>query len=208
MENTITFTYNPYFYFNSYTNVLENLKKHYPNEEVFIYFDGGRADLNKYIEVSNYHKCNTYITQNDMGYLDRKDSYDINNPKMQEWIRRLVHTCNNSNSKWIMLLEDDVLIKRKIKYWPDSDCGINREWGGFLGGGSIFKREKFLECINNVDVNQLIKDNHWAGDMLLKDLFLLSKSTYEKWIELAEPNYYENTDHAVFHGYKELHKLG
>ena len=26
--------------------------------------------------------------------------------------------------------------------------------------------------------------------------------------ENGKKNYYENTDHAVFHGYKELHKLG
>jgi len=209
MENTITFTYNPYFYFQSFNNVLENLRKYYPTEEVYIYFDGDRTDLEKYVKVANDYKCNIQITQNNMGYLKRTDSLEVNHPKMKEWIRRLIETCSRSKSKWIMLLEDDVLIKRKILQWPNSHCGLNRDGIGFLGGGSIFQREKFLQAISNIDIDRFIKhrNNHWAGDLLLGFIFLESDATYEKWVELAEPGYYDSEDHAVFHGYKDLHNL-
>jgi hypothetical protein len=51
-------------------------------------------------------------------------------------------------------------------------------------------------------------DCAWAGDMLKKHMMIGTGASYEKWMELAEPDYYNTTDHAVFHGYKELHKLG
>jgi sugar O-acyltransferase (sialic acid O-acetyltransferase NeuD family) len=47
MKDTIAFTYNPYLYFESYKNVLENLRKHYKDSDVFIYFDSNREDVEK-----------------------------------------------------------------------------------------------------------------------------------------------------------------
>jgi hypothetical protein len=211
MENTISFSYNPQKYFNSYQNVLEHLRTYYVDSDVYIFFDSNRDDIEKYKTVSDNFNCKFNVREDEMFFIDRKDSIEINKPKMLEWVTRLKYVCENTDSEWVMLLEDDVVIKRKIVNWPNSDCGKNRENTGFLGGGSIFKKEKFLEIftkISMLEVERIITNYHrlsWAGDVLLKFLFETVNASSEKWIELAEPGYYDNIDHAIFHGYKELH---
>ena len=206
----ICFNYNPYVYYESYKNVLNNVRTYYPDSDIFIYMDSFRNDLQKYVDVSAKHNCNLTIRQNKMFFIDRNDSIEINLPKMIEWIERLKITCENTNADWILLLEDDVIVKRKVLQFPKVECGTNREYFR-TGGGSIIKREILLNSIKKVNVSQLIKtipDASWAGDLLLEHIFRNNDVKYEKWIELAEPEYYDNTDHAIYHGYKELHKLG
>lgn len=210
MIDQIAFVYNPYTYFESYKNVLNNLRKYYPNADVFIYFDPHREDTENYRNVANEYNCIFDVTDNEMSYINRNDSVETNEPKLTEWLRRLKHTCENTKANWILHLEDDVLIKREIRNWPSADVGTCREYFR-PGGGAIFKREVFLDSIKKVDVSKYIRtipDACWAGDLLLENIFRNNGVTYERWTELAEPNYYEDTDHAVFHGYKELHKLG
>jgi hypothetical protein len=210
VKNTITFIYNPYIYFESYKNVLNNVRLYYPDADIIIYMDSFRNDLQKYIEIASKHKCITSIRQNKMFYIHRDQTIDINLSKMVEWVDRIKSTCEASESEWIMLLEDDVLIKRAIKSWPNADCGKNRDRIGFLGGGSVFRRQKFLECLHKSDISTIIRNDTkaaWAGDHLLQYIFRLNGATEEKWVELAEPGYYDDTDHAVFHGYKKLHTL-
>jgi hypothetical protein len=198
MENTISFIYNPHTYFESYKNVLNNVRLHYSDSDIFIYMDEFRDDLQKYIDESNKHNCNITIRQNKMFFIDRNDSIKINLPKMIEWFERLKLTCENTNSEWIMLLEDDVMIKRKIKYWPKSDCGKNRHDCGFCGGGSILKRKVFLEIFEKfgiLGIENVIQSNFtysWAADALLQRLYNDFGASNEKWIELPEPNYHDN----------------
>ena len=45
MENTITFNYMPYIYFESYKNVLNNVREYYPTADIFIYIDSFRVDI-------------------------------------------------------------------------------------------------------------------------------------------------------------------
>jgi hypothetical protein len=214
MKNTITFTYNPYTYFHSYQNTLKNIRKWYTDESIYIYMDSFRNDLDKYKNVSDEYNCNFIVRDSQMYYINSFESTEVNLPKMMEWLRRIKYTCENANSEWIMLVEDDVLIKRKIQTWPSSDCGKNKHDDGFLGGGSIFRREVYIkayESIGEAGLEKLIRENHlfsWAGDMTLKALFGSIGASSEKWVELAEPSYFDNTDHAVFHRYKELHRLG
>ena len=214
MKDKIVFTYNPWKYYNSYKNVLNNVRKYYPESDIIIFFDKSRNDLDLYLETAKYHNCKVFMGENELGYINRNESVYTNSPKQCEWVNRMKYACEISESEWVMLLEDDVLIKRKIEHWPKSDCGTNREDVGFLGGGSIFKRNVFLNGITKIGINNIkniIESQHifsWAGDMLLKRIFSEVNATAEKWIELAEPNYYDTQDHAVYHGYKDLHKLG
>ena len=210
MRDKIVFTYNPWKYLNSYKNTLDNVRKYYPNSDIFIFFDGSRNDLQEYLEVAAKYNCIVSVRNNELGYINRLDNLEINLPKQLEWIDRMKSACKISESEWVMILEDDVLIKREIINWPSADVGTNREYFR-TGGGSIFKREVFLESLekNNIlDIIQNIPDASWAGDLLLEHIFRNNNIKHEKWIELAEPGYYDNTDHAVYHGYKDLHKLG
>jgi hypothetical protein len=209
MKNTIAFTYNPYLYFESYKNVLKNLRKHYEDSDVFIYFDSNRDDIEKYKSIANDYNCFFIVRDGVMGYMNRNDSNDINLPKMIEWTERLKNTCENTNADWILLLEDDVIVKRKALEFPKVECGTNREFFR-TGGGSIIKREVLLNSIKNTDIPTTIKtipNTAWAGDLLLEHIFRNNNVKYEKWKELAEPGYYDNIDHAIYHGYKDLHKL-
>jgi hypothetical protein len=210
MKDNIAFTYNPWKHLNSYKNTLYNVRKYYPNSDIFIFFDGNRDDLQEYIEVASNYNCIVSVRDNEVGYINRFSNMEENIPKMLEWTDRIKSACESSDSEWAMLLEDDVLIKRAIKYWPSSDCGKNRDNVGFLGGGSVFRRQKFLECLYKSDIPTIIRKDinaGWAGDHLLRYIFRLNGATEEKWVELAEPEYYDDTDHAVFHGYKKLHTL-
>jgi hypothetical protein len=210
MQDKILFTYNPWTYYKSYINVLENVRKYYTDSDIIIFFDSNRVDLDLYLKTANEYNCNVVIRDCELGFINRNDSMDINSTKQFEWISRIKLACDMSNAEWVMLLEDDVLLKREIRNWPNSDIGTNREYFR-TGGGSVFRRSVFLESIEKVDVLDLISTilhASWAGDVLLEHIFRSNNVKHEKWIELAEPNYYDKTDHAVFHGYKDLHKLG
>jgi hypothetical protein len=210
----ICFNYNPYVYYESYKNVLNNVRKYYPTADIFIYFDEFRQDIKKYKEVSDLYNCNFNIRKDEFFYIEQNKGVENAIPRTYEWLMRLKHSCQNTDAEWLLLLEDDVLIKREIKYFPKSDFGTNREFFR-PGGGSIINIKKFLEVLDGIDfIKKIVNDlssnltQDWMhGDMMLQTLFQ-SVSTQEKWIELAEPGYYDNTDHAIYHGYKDLHKLG
>lgn len=208
--NKITFIYHPYIYFESYKNVLSNVRKHYPTADVFIYFDSFREDVEKYRDVANEYGCKFNIREEKMFYINKEDSIEVNTSKLTEWLNRIKYTCENSDAEWILQLEDDVVVKREIKQFPLMDVGTCRDYLR-PGGGSIFKKEKFLNSIKKVNVSELIKtipDASWAGDWLLQNIFIINDVTFEEWVELAEPEYRDDTDHAIYHGYKDLHKLG
>ena len=210
MENTITFNYMPYIYFESYKNVLNNVRQHYPSADIFIYFDSFRDDIEKYKKIADEHNCKFIIRDTHVFYTNREDSIEINTPKLVEVFDRIKYTCETTDSKWILILEDDVLIKRPIEYWPTSDVGTCRYYFR-PGGGSIFNRNTFLESLENADINNIIQNvpnARWAADVLLENIFKRNGATFEEWIELAEPSHRDDVSHAIYHGYKDLNKLG
>jgi hypothetical protein len=211
MKDEVLFIYNPWKYFHSYKNVLLNVRLYYPDADIRIFFDPSRKDLDKYIKIAKFFKCKVSIRKNELGYLKKDDPIDINAPRQAEWIDRLKTACEMSRAEWVLLLEDDVLIKRKIKKWPKADCGKNLDQIGFLGGGSVFKRKKFLDSLEKADIFAIMKKDFtssWAGDHLLSHIFRDNGATEEKWVEHLESWQDEGQSHAVYHGYKLLHHLG
>lgn len=210
MENTITFNYMPYTYFESYKNVLNNVRKYYPTSDIFIYFDSFRDDIEKYKKISDEYNCKFIIRDTHVFYTNREDSIETNTPKLVEVFDRIKYTCETTDSKWILILEDDVLIKRPINKFPNADVGTCREYFR-PGGGSIFNRNTFLESLKNANINniiQTVQNAHWAADVVLENIFRNNKAKFEEWVELAEPSHRDNISHAVYHGYKDLNKLG
>jgi hypothetical protein len=210
----IAFNFQDTHYFESFKNCIINVRKYYEDEIIDVFLDDNDPKIKEYTEFCTQCKCNLTLRDRHMGYINREDNLETNLPKMLESHYRIYQTCKNSSDEWVMILEDDVLIKRKILNWPQSDCGKNRDDVGFLGGGSVFKREKYITIYENLGeqgLTDLINSNHllsWAGDALKAVIFRACNATEEKWIELAEPNYFDNIDHAVYHGYKDLHHLG
>ena len=210
----ITFIHQDSHYFHSFQHCIKSVRKYYPNARIDFYIDDNNSRLKEYDEFCLMYNCNVYPRSQHQSYIRKSDGYLHNIPKMLESHRRIYESCKRSDDEWILLLEDDVVIKREIKSFPSADCGNNREEIPRPGGGSIFKRQMYInvyERIGESGIVEIIKRNHdcsWAGDLLKEHMFLLCGVSSERWVELAEPDYFDNTDHAVFHGYKELHKLG
>lgn len=208
----IAFNFQHSLYIHSFLNCIKSVRKFYPNNLIDFYIDDTCENYNEYKKICGDYNVTINFRNQIQGYIRREDSIEINIPKILESQYRVYSTCKKTDENWIMLLEDDVVIKREIKHWPDSDCGTNREYFK-NGGGSIIKTNTFIkayETFGEVGMEKLIITNNeyaWAGDALKSEMFMAIGATYEKWIELAEPGYYDHTDHAVFHGYKELHKL-
>ena len=166
MENTITFNYMPYIYFN--------------------------------------------VRESHVFYTNREDSIEINTPKLIEVFERIKYTCETTDSKWILIMEDDVLIKKPIENFPKADVGTCRNYNR-PGGGSVFSRTVFLDSLKVADIPNIISmagDNKWAADDVLQNIFTKNNATFEVWEELAEPELRDEQPHSVYHGYKDLYKLG
>lgn len=207
MENTVTFNYMPYIHYDAYKYALDNLRKHYPLSDVFIYFDEFRDDIEKYQKVAEEYFCKFFVREQKVFYNSRHDSLDINIPKIIEVYDRIKYTCNSTESKWILIMEDDVLIKKPIQNWPSADVGTCRYYHR-PGGGSVFNREKFLHSLAKADIVDIMKsvDNaYYAADVVLEHIFRRNNATFEEWPELAEPNYRDTSVHSVYHGYKDLY---
>ena len=141
----ISFNFQDSNYIHSFENCIKKVRKFYQKELIDFYIDSNSNNIEEYKNICEKYKVEITIREINQGYIDRNDSIEINIPKMLESHYRIYKTCKKSNSEWIMLLEDDVLIKREIRYWPITECGTNREYFK-NGGGSIFKI--FSVCIS------------------------------------------------------------
>lgn len=211
----IAFNFQDSYYLYSFEHCVENIRKFYPDELIDFYIDSNSDRLTAYSNVCSRFNIEMNVRERHQGYINRYDSHEVNIPKVLESHYRIYNTCKKTEAEWVLLLEDDVLLKRRILHFPNADCGTNREFPiGFLGGGSIFRKSAYIkayEFLGESGIREIIKidgDCAWAGDVLKKHMLIMTGASYEKWMELAEPNYYDDTDCAVFHGYKELHKLG
>ena len=215
-DNSITFRYSTYTYKFSFLNTISNVRAFYPNEKIFVYLDDNRKDLDFYKIISEKYNVNLVLTEGHSTYIDKNDSFEINYPKCLERFSRILHCAENSNTTWMITLEDDVQFRRKIHTFPNTDFGTNRELVGFTGGGSIMKNSVVRKFLHKITPDELYELHYkyrnsiyWATDAMLKIVFIDKyKCTSEKWIELAEPEYYDDRDYAIFHGCKKLHKLG
>lgn len=207
MKDKISFIYNPHIHFNAFKFVIQSVRKNYPDSDVFVYMDIIRNDLKQYEEFSLQNNCTFIKRDQEMFFINKNDSMEINFSKMKEWFNRLKLSCEKSNAEWMLLLEDDVIVKKQIEKWPNSDVGTCRSYFR-PGGGSIFKRKIFLEAIENSNILEImtkVENAHYAQDVVLEHIFRMNGAKFEEWVELAEPSYRENVNHSIFHGYKDLY---
>ena len=213
-KTMIAFNYQCTLYFNSAKHCIESIRKFYKDLPIDVYVDETTPRINDYETLCNDHNCDFTFRDRVEGYISRKDPIEVNLSKMLESHHRIYSTCKKYNKEWTLLLEDDVYIKKPIERFPTSDCGKNRHNVSFLGGGSIFKTEAFIkihEMYGESGLSDIIKSDYiysWAGDVLKQRIFIDNGYTHEKWVELAEPGYWDDTNFSVYHGYKDLHHLG
>jgi len=153
-------------------NMVMNIRKHYPNTYYFLASDA--ADELQDIAISN--SCVYRFYTNKVGY----PSYNLE--KLLKWFERFKLACEQTDTSHIMMMEDDVWVKKQITLddtWemaghdirigniiPQNIIDSIAEFSGKrpltnqygCGGGSIFKVSTF---INNYDrVIEWFKTNH------------------------------------------------
>jgi hypothetical protein len=152
--------------------IVENIRKHYPDTYYRLASDAA-DDLSNIALINN---CDYKYYNTKLGY----PSYD--STKVLEWLERFKYACENCNTTHIMMVEDDVWIKKPITVHDDWQMvGFDIKDGNIIpeaiidsieefsgkrpitnqygcGGGAIFNVLTFLE--NYDKVTQWFKDNH------------------------------------------------
>lgn len=152
--------------------MVDNVRKYYPETYYFLASDAS-DDLS---EIAFSYNCDYRFYTEKVGY----PSYNLE--KILVWFERFRYACQKCNTSHIMMMEDDVWIKKPITIidtWemaghdirignviPDYIIDSITEFFGKrpltnqygCGGGSIFKVSTFLENYDNVML--WFKDNH------------------------------------------------
>lgn len=146
--------------------IVDNIRKYYPNAYYFLGSDG----IDDLSDIANQYNCDYKFYENRLGY----PSYDSH--KVLSWLERFKYACDNCNTTHIMMVEDDVWIKKVLTIHDDwqmvgynitSPLGniipnniidsignfsgkrpISNQYG--LGGGSIFNVSTFLENYDRI----------------------------------------------------------
>ena len=161
------------FYLWAYSNadsvdyILGKLRNAYPDSDLVLSSDNG-SDMS---QIAENHSAIKYIHGEKSHGPSHKSletgryGWTVNEARI--WIDRLYEACNSITNNWVMLMEEDVLVKERFKF-PAVDlimipniknaiCTSGMEWvksqGGktsypwySAGGGSIINRQKFIEA--------------------------------------------------------------
>lgn len=211
--DTVGYHYNLHVNFDSFLYTIATVKKHSPGSPIHLVTD---RSLNQWKEYKIFStlcdipfftlrdKESTFIDRNDPDN-DRKESM------VKEFLDRMYLTCTLLEVDWVVRLEDDVHMRWPIKEFPTTPAAGNHSQYG-MGGGSIFKREVFMDMYSNLPdgyLGRLIQENadySYSIDGLLKTMFTRHEYKYTKWCEITEDHLEEDKLTAAFHhGDKSLY---
>lgn len=151
-----------------------------------------------------------------------------------EWLYRVNETCLKYDTDWIVIFEDDVITQNSEIIFPEEDCGgfivwpwspaltnvlmknntKNKNWGYGMSGGSIFKREAFINSYIRIDsfdlyyLSSLDSRIITHSDTLINCFLQFFGYSYQIWEGMTDMTYpdIEVSKNACFvHGYKELY---
>jgi len=226
MKNNFSVHYQTWKNKDAVNHVLTEFRKYFPQNPIRLVSDNG-ADYNDFVDkfelVYDFESSNVFPGGK---FGDISHCY--------EWLDRVNTTCQMFDTDWVVIFEDDVITKSdKIEY-PFSDSGgfinnpwkpeltrvlkgrndMNLSWGYGMCGGSIFKREVFLEAYKKIDefpLEQLSKlDSRIVGwsDTLINCFLQYFGYTYQVWDgmdDMSYPNYVPKEGAVFVHGYKEFY---
>ena len=204
---------------------LTEFRKHFPTNPIHLVSDNG-ADYTDFVDMFKLDytfKSSNVFPGGRFGEISH----------CYEWLSRLNDTCIMYQTNWIVIFEDDVLtVNNNIKF-PISDSGgvnVNRwkpqltdelkkynvkneNWGYGMCGGSIFKRDAFLDCyskINEFPLEELSKlDCRIVGwsDTLINCLLQYFGYTYEVWEGMGDMTIRKQIPETAcfIHGFKEFY---
>ena len=160
--------------------VLENFRKHFPDNPVTLISDGG----DDFTYMEDEFECKFFMKENIFG--DEQNEYDrhcYDARRTIEWWKRQKLSCQESGYEYTMILEDDVYVKEHFDIQAPfqlrgvkscnritapilreiSKCGYEGNYYGMCGG-SIYNAKTLIEIYD--DVIEDISQNH---DKLLSE---------------------------------------
>lgn len=209
---SIGYFYNLHVNFEAFLHSVMSVKMHSPGSKVIAFVDssvGTQLQID-YLIVLSMLKLPAVTRQVQCSYIDKKDGAETNTPKMKEYFTRLYEACKILDTEWLIRMEDDVHLRHPIRFLPDTSCAGNHSDYG-MGGGSIFKRQVFIDIYESLSEdwidNKIKKDGDcaWAADGMLRQMFTEHGHAYSKWIEIVEDWQGSNPEAAVHHGSKTLY---
>lgn len=161
------------FYMWAYSNtenvgyVLSVMRNHYPDSDLVISSDNG----SDFTDISNKYNAVHYIHGNvSHGYPQSPNRYGWTAEQAAIWMTRLYEACKHITTDYVMLMEEDILVKERFRFpavdilmIPNiknhiSQCGmdwIKRRGGNITypyysaGGGTIINRLKYVQAYEN-----------------------------------------------------------
>jgi len=169
----------------AFQHVLSNFRKIYPDTDVIIFSDAG-DDFNEYANSLN---CKFIYEEKRTGNgisasFDKKE-------KLISWFKRLIYACEHIKEQYIMILEDDVWVKKPIEELSYDLNGVNK--GEKMGK----KITAFLKGRNS----SIPKDcenyfyGGFGGSVINKNIILNNK---EKIIEVIDAIDSQNLTDKIF----------
>jgi len=160
------------FYMWAYANVesvdyiFDRLRKVYPESEIYLSSDNGE-DFSFMIEKYGL----TYEhSKESHGPATKPHRYGWTATEAKLWLDRIYNACQTLSTDYIMLMEEDILVKDKVRFpavdiimipgWYNPICEDAMKWIGerggktdypyySAGGGTIIKRDTFIRAYDN-----------------------------------------------------------
>lgn len=161
------------FYLWAYSNtesvdyILGKLRNVYPDSDLILSSDNG-SDMS---QIAEKYSATKYIHGEKSHGPSHKSletgRYGWTVTEARIWIDRLYEACNSITNNWVMLMEEDVLVKERFRF-PATDivmipniknaiCTSGMDWVKSrngktsypwysAGGGSIINRQKFIDA--------------------------------------------------------------
>jgi hypothetical protein len=167
------------FYLWAYDNdknvsyILSELRKCYPDSDLVISSDNGYD----FSDICNtYNACHYIHGKESHGYPTNDNRYGWTANAASIWFNRVYEACKIITTDYVMLMEEDVLVKDRFRFPatdiimipniknPISPSGMNwvKSRGGSVkypyysaGGGTIINRKKFIQAYDN-HINDLL----------------------------------------------------
>jgi len=210
---------------------LKSFRTFYPAEPITVLSDNG-DDFTKICAAfdARYIHADKRLV---VGPEDVRTSAQSTMEGIKEGLARLYRHCVSTDTDWVIWFEADVRTIRRVRSFPETDaagCRMNpfspeltdylvrtfgdRPYGYGMAGGSIFRRQAFIDACDSTDIAEYVKyDPRIAvyGDIAFTLLFVVSGYTYSEWDEISEifhPVAPIIRDSAFDHAYKYWYDKG
>lgn len=142
--------------------ILGRMREHYPDSHLVISSDAGED----FSEVARKHSAVGYIHGKEShGYPQKDERYGWTATEAKLWLERIYEACQIISNEYVMLMEEDILIKERFRFqaldlvmipnirnaiapcameWVKSRGGVTHYPYYSAGGGTIINRKKFI----------------------------------------------------------------